>query len=370
MAPTAIYRDDPEFDNKMYAGEATFVGSPWQEMMDDYLAMNAAGYFNEDALGVNYDGALDMMASAEAAMLVQGNWAIAGLRTRAPEIEWGMFPLPYNKDGGDIWVSAAVGALLAVDPNGEHVDMAKKYVDFWASPEIQEIYLTAKKAFPASKGVNNERAIVAHLWGVVEATSMLIGIENCWLSMARQSEAMRSWFDRYADWLCGLIDSIAGSGVDIVTLSDDWGSMGSMLFSPQMWRNMIKPFTARVVQHARNHNLYVNLHSAGYIMPIMDEIIAMGFTSLHPIQESAGMDPATVKRQYGDQIVIYGSLDVVDGILSHESEALERYISERFQIYAPGGGFIFNSAHFIQPDIPPQRLLRAYALIKRLATQY
>jgi uroporphyrinogen decarboxylase len=214
------------------------------------------------------------------------------------------------------------------------------------------------------------RAIVAHLWGIVEGTSMLIGIENCWLNMAENKKLMLAWFDRYTDWLCGLVDVIADTGVDIITLSDDWGSNKTMIFSPRMWRKMIAPYTRRVVEFARQRGLYVNLHSDGYIMPVMDDIVDIGYNSLHPVQESAGMDPATVKREYGDKIVVYGSLDVIDGILAYEGDALAAYITERFDIYAPGGGFIFNSGHFIQPDIPPERLIQTYTLANRLAQKY
>ncbi len=213
----------------------------------------------------------------------------------------------------------------------------------------------------------DRRAIVAHLWGIVEGTSMLIGIENCWLNLGQSPQAMVSWFDRYADWLCSLVDVIAETGVDIITLSDDWGSNGTMLFSPRMWRRMIAPYAGRVVRHARSRGLFVNLHSDGYIMQIVDDLIEIGYNSMHPVQESAGMDPATVKERFGERIVIYGSLDVIDGILAYDGDELEQYIVDRFRIYAPGGGFIFNSAHFVQPDIPPERLLRAYTVVHREA---
>ncbi len=78
-------------------------------------------------------------------------------------------------------------------------------------------------------------------------------------------------------------------------------------------------------------------------MQIMDDIIAMGYDSLHPVQESSGMDPQTVKDKYGSQITIYGSLDVIDGLLAYEGDALDEYITRRFEIYAPGGGFIYNT---------------------------
>jgi len=216
----------------------------------------------------------------------------------------------------------------------------------------------------------DKRAIVAHMWGMVEGTSSFLGIENCWMNLGAEPERMIAWFDRYADWLCGLVDSLIAAGVTMITLSDDWGSNGRMLFSPRMWRRMIGPYAKRVVQHARSRGLPVNLHSDGYIMDILDDLVEIGYTSLHPLQESAGMDPRTIKEKYGDKVVIYGSLDVIDGLLAYDGEELDEYITRRFEIYAPGGGFIFNGGHFIQPDIPPQRLVRAYSLVNKLARKY
>jgi uroporphyrinogen decarboxylase len=216
----------------------------------------------------------------------------------------------------------------------------------------------------------DKRFIIAHVWGMVEGTSRIIGIENCWMNLGAQPKIMGAWFDRYADWLCGLLDSIKAAGADGITLSDDWGSNNTMLFSPRMWRQLISPPAARVVKYAHEIGLFVNLHSDGYIMQIMDDIVAMGYDSLHPVQESSGMDPQTVKDKYGDKITIYGSLDVIDGLLAYEGDVLDDYITQRFAIYAPGGGFIYNTGHFVQPDIPPLRLVRAYATVKRLAQQY
>lgn len=214
------------------------------------------------------------------------------------------------------------------------------------------------------------RCVIAHCWGMLEGTSSFLGIENCWMNLGGEPEKMTAFFDRYADWLCVLVDQLVDAGVDMMTLSDDWGSNGTMLFSPKMWRALVKPYTMRVVQHARARGLPVNLHSDGYIMQIIEDIIEMGYTSWHPVQESAGLDPRTIKDSYGQRIVIYGSLDVIDGLLKYDGDELDEYITKRFEIYAPGGGFIFNAGHFIQPDIPPKRLVRAYGLVKQLAQRY
>jgi uroporphyrinogen decarboxylase len=216
----------------------------------------------------------------------------------------------------------------------------------------------------------DRRAIIAHFWGIVEGTSTFLGIEKCWANLRRKPDLMRAWFDRYADWLCGLADSCIDSGVDIMQMSDDWGSNQTMLFRPEMWRELIKPYAGRVISHIRSRGVPVSLHSDGYIMPIMDDLVEMGVAMLHPVQESAGMDPETIKASYGDKLVIYGSLDTVDALLLQEDAALADYIAGRFAIYAPGGGYIFNTGHMVQPDTPPQRLVGAYRLARQLAGAY
>jgi uroporphyrinogen decarboxylase len=217
----------------------------------------------------------------------------------------------------------------------------------------------------------SQRAIIAHLWGIVEGTSRVIGIENCWLNLGAQPKIMAAWFDRYADWLCGLVDNVADTGVDIITLSDDWGSNQTMLFSPRMWRNLIAPYATRVVKHAHDRGLLVNLHSDGYIMQIMDDLLAIGYDSTHPVQESSGMDPVTIKEKYGDQdhhLWLARRDRRAAGLRGRD--ALEEYITRPLRDLRAGRRLHLQHRAFRQPDIPPARLVHAYTVVKRLAQQY
>lgn len=268
--------------------------------------------------------------------------------------------VPYPNLTGRLWDVKELPAFDPGDPrDGRWITHTDWNYDFAGLNVTQAV---------AQQG--DQRYILAHIWGIVEGTSRIIGIENCWLNLGAQPKIMAAWFDRYADWLCGLVDSVKAAGVDGITLSDDWGSNQNMLFSPRMWRSLIAPYTKRVVDHAHAVGLFVNLHSDGYIMNILDDLIAIGYDSMHPVQESAGMDPQTIKDKYGDKITVYGSLDVIDGLLAYEGDVLDEYITRRFAIYGPGGGFIYNTGHFVQPDIPPLRLVQAYTTVKRLAAQY
>ncbi len=268
--------------------------------------------------------------------------------------------VPYPNQTGKRWTIQEALTLTLEDPRDpKWVNHTDWNYDFAGVNVVEAVAQQGQRRF-----------VYAHLWGIVEGTSTFLGIENCWRSMAEYPAEMTQWFDRYADWLCALLEGVKATGVDAITLSDDWGSNQTMLFSPRMWRRMIGPYAKRVVAQAHALGLIVNLHSDGYIMQIMDDLRDIGYDSLHPLQESAGMDPRTVKDKYGETFILHGSLDVVDGLLTHDGDRLDAYLAERFAIYAPGGGFIFNTGHFVMPDIPPQRLLQAYRTVNALAARY
>ncbi|MCB0059175.1 MAG: hypothetical protein KDE45_19185, partial [Caldilineaceae bacterium] len=130
--------------------------------------------------------------------------------------------VPYPNQTGRLW---DVKELPQYDPGDPHDPRWLNHTDWnydFAGLNVAE----------AVRQQSDKRYILAHVWGIVEGTSRIIGIENCWLNLGAEPQIMGAWFDRYADWLCGLVDSLVEAGVDGITLSDDWGSNQNMLFSP------------------------------------------------------------------------------------------------------------------------------------------
>ncbi len=156
MAPSAIYRNQPDFDNNMYAGKVTFTGSPWEQMMKDYLELNEKGYFNKDPLGTSNDLVMQTMASEKIAMTVTLHGRIAALRTANSNLELGMFSLPYVKAGEKIWVSSMPAIYGGIYAKTKHPAEAKKYFEFLASQEIAQTILKATNSFSVYKDVTAE----------------------------------------------------------------------------------------------------------------------------------------------------------------------------------------------------------------------
>ena len=141
MAPSAIYRENPDFDYQMEEGKQTFVGSAWEQMLTDYQDLNNKGYFNDSILGTGLDGMLQMMSTEEAAMIVAIGGYVKQLRSMNPDLELGMFPLPYAKTGEEVWVSANVAGFAGVSSQTKHPEEAKKYLAFLAEPENYKLIL-------------------------------------------------------------------------------------------------------------------------------------------------------------------------------------------------------------------------------------
>jgi raffinose/stachyose/melibiose transport system substrate-binding protein len=155
MAPSAIYRSNIDFDKQVLAGQSTFEQSAWMQMMKDYLDLNAQGYFNKGALGTTYDQTTQLIAASKAAMVVNGNWILAPIKRLNPNLQLGMFPLPYVQTGQPIWVSSAVGTTTAISATTKHPAEARKYLQFWARKDIMELYLKGKVAYSSFSDITN-----------------------------------------------------------------------------------------------------------------------------------------------------------------------------------------------------------------------
>jgi len=291
---------------------------------------------------------------------------------------------PVDRFMDDFNIDMATGYVPWPNQFGEKDD--RQYYQKFEIEELPDLeledprdpkWLTNTDWHPIFRGVNvreaveqygQDRFVVAHVWGMVEGTSSFLGIENCWMNLEAEPELMSRWLATYANWLADLCESCIDEGVDMIRISDDWGQNDVELFSPHTFRYLIMPNLRVVVERILQRGAFVGLHSDGYIMSVMDDVVNLGVEVLHPCQDSAGMDPQYVKDNYGDKLVIHGGLDVMDSLLNLEGEGLAAYVRKQFEIFKPAGGFIFNGSHMIQPDIAPAKLCEVYALANSLAS--
>ena len=87
--------------------------------------------------------------------------------------------------------------------------------------------------------------------------------------------------------------------------------------------------------------------------------IEAGFDALNPVQcSAAGMDAKHLKDAYGKDITFWGGgIDTQQILPFGTPEEVRKQVLERLEIFAPDGGYIFNSIHIVQCGTPVENIV-------------
>ena len=142
-------------------------------------------------------------------------------------------------------------------------------------------------------------------------------------------------------------------GVDMIWTGDDFGAQHAMVISPKLWRRFFKPKMAHFIAalKAINPDVKVAYHSDGNIYPIIPDLIEIGLDILNPIQP-ASMDPAQIKKDFGDSLCFWGTIDEQYTLPFGTPANVEAEVKRRLQTIGKNGGLIIGPTHHVQLDTP------------------
>lgn len=162
--------------------------------------------------------------------------------------------------------------------------------------------------------------------------------------------------------VCRAVGDIA----DVCRFGDDLGTNGGPFMSPAMYRRYFLPRHAQLCAYVHRHSrMKTFLHSCGSIHALLPDLIAAGFDVINPVQTNCrDMEPDRLKHEFGRDICFWGGGCDTRHVLPSASPAeVKRHVRERLEIFAPGGGFVFNTVHNILPEVPPQNIVAMYEAI-------
>ncbi len=155
----------------------------------------------------------------------------------------------------------------------------------------------------------------------------------------------------------------AGQYVESIVFADDLGTQHAQWISEDLFREVFAPRYSRVFNWIHEHTgLRVFFHCCGSIPGLIEPLIECGVDILNPVQTSAaGMEPQWLKSTFGDRLTFWGGgVDTQQGLLFWSLDELMEDVRRRVNIFAPGGGYVFNPIHNIQPGSNPARVLACY----------
>ncbi len=205
-------------------------------------------------------------------------------------------------------------------------------------------------------------------------SSWLRGLEQFYMDLAEDAPEAEVLLNKVTDQQIAVFQFILGRfgrQIDIVRIGDDLGSQNGLIISPSAYRRHIKPQHARLVRAIKEAaDCKVVIHSCGAIRELLPEFIEIGIDGINPVQTScAGMEPAMLKRDFGDRLLFWGGgVDTQQVLCKSSPEEVERIVQRNLECFKPGGGYVFAQIHNIQPDVPTENILAMYRAFQKHAS--
>lgn len=275
-------------------------------------------------------------------------------------------------------------------------DLKDEFGVVWSMPDEQQLYMDishhpladasikdiAAYPFPDGKDAsrfeglrekvlylrnNTNYAISTGIGGVIyEIGWYMRGLERWYMDMLENPEFCETLLDRilqfWMDYYSGFMKEI-GDIIDVVMIGDDLAGQSGPLFSPDFYKQVVKPRQKQLVEHI--HSLTeakIWYHTCGSCLEYIPELIDNGVDILNPVQiNAAGMDPVKLKQAYGDKLVFWGGGVDSQGVLPFSApENVKADVKANMEAFKAGGGYVFNNVHNIQAGVPPENIIAMY----------
>jgi uroporphyrinogen decarboxylase len=211
----------------------------------------------------------------------------------------------------------------------------------------------------------NQYAILATPWLAfpLERAFAMQRMDRFMLHLGRYPDFARALLTRIAELcktLMGHFLREIGENIDMIKIGDDLGMQNSLLMSPKMYRQIVKPIHADYISFIKSRTrAKVFFHTDGDVFDLIPDFIEMGVDVLNPIQTSAGKmsNLEELKKQFGKNIIFCGAIDTHHVLPFGTPDEVRAEVKRIIQILGQGGGYMLASVHTILPDVPPENVL-------------
>ena len=232
---------------------------------------------------------------------------------------------------------------------------------------------------------DDSRAVVASLGGTALGDIALVpainlknpkgirGVEEWYISTLIREDFVKEIYDRQTDIAIEnltLLHKVIGNKIDVVfTCGTDFGTQNSTFCSVETFDRVWLPYYRKVNDWIHlNTNWKTFKHSCGAVEPLMSHFVSAGFDIINPVQINAsGMDPNKLKKDYGDNLVFWGGGVDTQGAFAFGTPAqVKEQVKTQCGILNNNGGFVFNTIHNIQANVPFENVVAMLDALKEL----
>lgn len=238
--------------------------------------------------------------------------------------------------------------------------------------EAERLYRESDRAIFADFGGTGfgDIALVPAAW-LKEQPRGIRAIEDWYMATAANQDYVYEVFDRQCEIALANLARLyaaVGDRVSIIFVTGtDFGTQRGPFISPKAYRTLYQPFHRRVNDWVHANTTWKTfIHSCGSVMALIPDFLDAGFDIMNPVQCSAvNMEPHELKRQFGARVTFWGGgVDTQHTLPNGTPDQVRAQVAERIRIFGPGGGYVFNTIHNVQPQTPVENLLAMYETVR------
>ena len=231
----------------------------------------------------------------------------------------------------------------------------------------------------------SDKAVLANLGGTALGDIALVpavqlktpkgirGVSEWYISTLIREDFIKEIYDRQTDTAIeNLKDfyNVIGNKIDVVYICGaDFGTQNSTFCSPETFARVWLPYYKKVNDWIHQNTGWKTFkHSCGSIISLLDHFIEAGFDIINPVQINAeGMDPKVLKKRFGERIVFWGGGVDTQGVFAFGTpQQVREQVKRQVGILNENGGFVFNTVHNIQANVPFENVVAMLEALKEV----
>jgi hypothetical protein len=237
--------------------------------------------------------------------------------------------------------------------------------------EVERLYTQTDKAILVNFGGTalGDIALVPAPW--LKYPKGIRDIAEWYISLAARPDYIYQIFEKQCQIALANLEKlypVLGDRVTAVYISGtDFGTQNGPFMSNATFRQLYTPFYQQINGWIHQHTPWKTfMHSCGSIISLLPDMIEAGFDIYNPVQcSAAGMEPRGLKARFGQQLIFWGGGVDTQRTLPFGSPAeIRAEVRERMRIFGANSGFVFNTTHNVQPNIPVENLLAMYETVQ------
>ncbi len=236
---------------------------------------------------------------------------------------------------------------------------------------------TAEKARATGKAVvaglgGTALGDIAHIPGMkLKKPRGIRDITEWYMSIIMRPDYIKAIFDRQSEIAVEnmrRLHTVIDDNIDAVFIcGTDFGTQDSTFCAPEQFDDIWMPYYKRINNWIHENTGWKTFkHSCGAVSSFMPKFIEAGFDIINPVQiNAAGMDPLHLKKSYGKDLVFWGGgIDTQHALPNYSPEKIREEVLRLCGIFAKDGGYVFNTVHNIQANVPVENLVALVNAVK------